>query len=225
MSISSWRVRVKSRYWPCWRDRGRYIDPVSKRLSRTESQELTRAKLIDSATQLYLENGYAATSTDQVAEAAGFSRGALYSNFKSKEDLALAVLDRHTEEQFQEIMTVAADAPSERFTRFERWLTKSMEDRRWALLKSEVALSGRANPELRQQLAARDQMARQALGALLGHLEAESGKPLPVPPDTLARAILALAKGVAIEGLVDDEVSPDWIIDLLKTSLPRAILE
>ncbi|MBB4853424.1 AcrR family transcriptional regulator [Mycobacteroides chelonae] len=198
---------------------------MSKRLSRTESQELTRAKLIDSATQLYLENGYAATSTDQVAEAAGFSRGALYSNFKSKEDLALAVLDRHTQDQFQEIMVVATDAPSERFTRFETWLTKSMGDRRWALLKSEVALSGRANPELRQQLAARDQMARQALSALLGHLEAESGNPLPVPPDTLARAILALAKGVAIEGLVDDEVSPDWIIDLLKKSLPPVVFE
>lgn len=106
--------------------RSRYIDLVSKRLSRTESQELTRAKLIESATRLYLENGYVATSTDQVAEAAGFSRGALYSNFRSKEDLALAVLDAHTEEQFQEIAAVAADLPPERFTRFETWLTKSM---------------------------------------------------------------------------------------------------
>ncbi|CPZ80101.1 Putative transcriptional regulator%2C TetR family [Mycobacteroides abscessus] len=153
--------------------RSRYIDLVSKRLSRTESQELTRAKLIESATRLYLENGYVATSTDQVAEAAGFSRGALYSNFRSKEDLALAVLDAHTEEQFQEIAAVAADLPPERFTRFETWLTKSMGDRRWALFKSEVALSARANPELRQQLAARDQLARQALSVLLGRVEAE----------------------------------------------------
>ncbi|CPU54694.1 Putative transcriptional regulator, TetR family [Mycobacteroides abscessus subsp. massiliense] len=201
--------------------RSRYIDLVSKRLSRTESQELTRAKLIESATRLYLENGYVATSTDQVAEAAGFSRGALYSNFRSKEDLALAVLDAHTEEQFQEIAAVAADLPPERFTRFETWLTKSMGDRRWALFKSEVALSARANPELRQQLAARDQLARQALSVLLGRVEAESGNPLPAAPETLARAILALAKGIAIEGLVDDEVSPDWIIDLVKKGLPQ----
>lgn len=118
------RCAVLSRGGRC--GRSRYIDLVSKRLSRTESQELTRAKLIESATRLYLENGYVATSTDQVAEAAGFSRGALYSNFRSKEDLALAVLDAHTEEQFQEIAAVAADLPPERFTRFETWLTKSM---------------------------------------------------------------------------------------------------
>lgn len=198
---------------------------MSKRLSRTESQERTRAKLIESATHLYLQNGYAATSTDQVAEAAGFSRGALYSNFKSKEDLALAVLDSHTEEQFQEIVAAVNNAPGERFARFENWLTKSMGDRRWALLKSEVALAARANLELRQQLAARDQMARQALAALLGHLEAESGVRLPARPEVIARAILALAKGIAIEGLVDDDVSPDWIIDLLKASLPPAILD
>lgn len=108
------RCAVLSRGGRC--GRSRYIDLVSKRLSRTESQELTRAKLIESATRLYLENGYVATSTDQVAEAVGFSRGALYSNFRSKEDLALAVLDAHTEEQFQEIAAVAADLPPERFT-------------------------------------------------------------------------------------------------------------
>ncbi|SHV44613.1 Putative transcriptional regulator, TetR family [Mycobacteroides abscessus subsp. abscessus] len=96
-----------------------------------------------------------------------------------------------------------------------------MGDRRWALFKSEVALSARANPELRQQLAARDQLARQALSVLLGRVEAESGNPLPAAPETLARAILALAKGIAIEGLVDDEVSPDWIIDLVKKGLPQ----
>ena len=65
-----------------------------KRLKRAEKQAETRSLLIDAAAKAFAERGYAAASIDAIAEKAGFSKGAFYSNFASKEDLVLAVLQR-----------------------------------------------------------------------------------------------------------------------------------
>ncbi len=63
--------------------------------SRRESQAQTRLRLMEVASDEFLEGGYRATSLERVAETAGFSQGAVYSNFAGKEDLVLAVLDQH----------------------------------------------------------------------------------------------------------------------------------
>src|SRR5437667_6210594 len=58
-------------------------------------RELTRSALVDSAAELFAKRGFHAASLDDIAEAAGFTRGAIYSNFESKEELFFAVLERH----------------------------------------------------------------------------------------------------------------------------------
>ena len=68
------------------------------RLSRVESQALTRARLLDAAQDLFRREGYATTSVDRIAEAAGYSKGAFYSNFEGKEAIFLAVLDAQSQE-------------------------------------------------------------------------------------------------------------------------------
>src|SRR5690348_9136873 len=65
-----------------------------KRLTRQESKEATRLRLIEAAERLFVRNGYDDTSVDEISEKAGYSRGAFYSNFDDKEQLFLAVLDR-----------------------------------------------------------------------------------------------------------------------------------
>ncbi|MDQ3789200.1 MAG: TetR/AcrR family transcriptional regulator, partial [Actinomycetota bacterium] len=65
-----------------------------KRLSRTESVALTRARLLDAAEEVFAEHGFGRTTLEQIAERAGYTRGAVYANFTSKDDLFLAVLDR-----------------------------------------------------------------------------------------------------------------------------------
>jgi len=64
------------------------------RLTRRQSQERTRRRLLDVAVEVFMEKGFARASVEEIAERAGYSKGAVYSNFASKEDLALAVLDR-----------------------------------------------------------------------------------------------------------------------------------
>lgn len=65
-----------------------------KRLTRQESKEATRLRLLEAAERLFVRNGYDDTSLDEISEAAGYSRGAFYSNFDDKEQLFLAVMDR-----------------------------------------------------------------------------------------------------------------------------------
>lgn len=75
------------------------------RLSRIESQALTRERLLASARDLFRYEGYAATSVEKIADAAGYSKGALYSNFESKEAIFLAVLEAQGNES---LSTLAA---------------------------------------------------------------------------------------------------------------------
>jgi AcrR family transcriptional regulator len=63
------------------------------RMTRAESQAQTRAQLVKTARQLFFEDGYHPTSLEKVADAAGFSKGAVYSNFDDKEALFLALVD------------------------------------------------------------------------------------------------------------------------------------
>ena len=65
-----------------------------QRLTRRESRDSTRARLIESAGRVFVRAGFDAASVEQIAEEAGFSRGAFYSNFKSKDGLFLELLDR-----------------------------------------------------------------------------------------------------------------------------------
>ncbi|MET9213914.1 MULTISPECIES: TetR/AcrR family transcriptional regulator [unclassified Nocardia] len=192
---------------------------MQKRLSRTESHALTRAKLIESATVLYLRDGYAATSNNQVAEAAGFSRGAVYSNFASKEDLALAVLDQFLDAEIATISAAVGDGTvDERFAAFERWMLEAARERRWAMLKSELAVASRHSPMLRRELAERDETVHRTVTALLTALFAEAGlEAFPITPPTLARLLIAVAKGVAIDGVVEPDKSAEWLTELLAT--------
>src|SRR5436190_17636833 len=69
------------------------------RLTRAESQARTREQLIATAKELFLRDGYSTTSLERVADEAGYSKGAVYSNFRNKDELCLAVLDLIHQEQ------------------------------------------------------------------------------------------------------------------------------
>ncbi|MGW6724720.1 TetR/AcrR family transcriptional regulator [Nocardia sp. NPDC055029] len=191
---------------------------MAKRLSRSESQARTRARLIESATELYLGNGYAATSNDHVAANAGYSRGAVYSNFASKEQLALAVLDSFLDGEIETVRsTLSSGTIDERLDALEQWMNTAAAERHWGLLKSELAVASRTNPTLRAELAERDRTLRAAVQTLIDDIVRDAGLTwLPVRSEVLARLILAIAKGVAMDMAVD-ESDGAWLRELLQT--------
>src|SRR4051794_18303352 len=80
-----------------------------RRLSRAERKQQTRAELVATAREVFLERGFHGASLDEIAEAAGYSKGAVYSNFTSKDELFLAVLDAHFDRRARVLADVLLD--------------------------------------------------------------------------------------------------------------------
>src|SRR6202048_4123611 len=84
------------------------------RKTRVETQAQTRAQLVKTARQLFFDDGYRPTSREKVADAAGYSKGAVYSNFRNKDELCTAVLDEVRAERLGEVLDIVAkpDTPA-----------------------------------------------------------------------------------------------------------------
>src|SRR6201996_3163022 len=80
------------------------------RLSRKEAKARTRERLLDSAVKVFALKGYAGASVDDIAEAAGFTIGALYSNFSGKEDLFIALLSARSNNRMAEALAIVGDS-------------------------------------------------------------------------------------------------------------------
>src|ERR1700734_1182973 len=96
----------------------RYPENVAKvikqRLSRQESRLETRTRLLESAAQLFARGGYEGASVDLIAESAGYSKGAFYSNFESKEVIFLELLDVHKRREIDALaQLLARDIPAQ----------------------------------------------------------------------------------------------------------------
>jgi AcrR family transcriptional regulator len=83
-----------------------------KRLTREESRAQTRDRLLDATYEIVVRNGIEEASIEDIAEAAGFSRGAFYSNFESKEELLCALLEREKAGWQQELRTLMGETAS-----------------------------------------------------------------------------------------------------------------
>jgi AcrR family transcriptional regulator len=164
---------------------------TTARAPRSERRTRTRERLVDAAFEVFAERGFHAASVDEVADAAGFSIGALYSNFAGKEDLFLAVFDRHL--QWAERTLGATEPPAglpddwaRQFLVFAEFWAYAVRDER-----------------ARERLAPRMAEIRAACAALLERLAAARGKPLARPPEQLAVVAMAVLRGLAIERLAD----------------------
>ena len=94
---------------------------VDQRSKRQEKREQTRTALLDAAERLWAERGIHGASLDEIAAAAGLTKGAVYSNFTGKTDLLLALLDRHTQANLT-LRIRAADAKPVAMLLMEFWL-------------------------------------------------------------------------------------------------------
>src|SRR3954451_9038132 len=90
---------------------------ISKREKRAEKQARTRAELIATAGSVFAQRGYGGASVEEIAEQAGYSHGAVYSNFAGKSDLFLAVFEQYMADRTRELAATQAgvedDAPLE----------------------------------------------------------------------------------------------------------------
>lgn len=181
------------------------------RLTREQSRARTRRRLLESAAAVFAERGFAGASVEEVAERAGFSRGAFYSNFASKDDVFLALLDHHIEAGLRSLQD-ARDQGSPPEALFELLRAGTMgrmnEPRAWTLLWAEFWLHVVRNPELAPKLAARQRAARAALASLVEAQCQELGATLPMPAEELASLMLAVDDGLKLQEHLDPSAVP-----------------
>ena len=188
---------------------------ASVRLTRGQSRAQTRERLLAAARAVLARRGFHGASVEEIASEAGFSTGALYSNFDGKEDLFLALMEREIEEHSREIGQAVARRASvaERATGGARqWMSTIERERDVLLLFMEFWAYGVRDPQVRPKVAARFAQARELLTRLVAEGAREFDLELELPAEHLAVAIDALADGIARQKLADPDAVPDELM-------------
>ena len=192
---------------------------MSRRLSREENKARTRERLIGAAGKVFARRGYHRASVEDIAQEAGYSTGAVYSNFAGKEDLFLALLDEHLAQSVRELSDAVHDggtAVERAQAGAARWMGIFNRDRDLFLLFIEFWSYAVRDPQLRPRIAARFGAFRDATTRLIEESTAELGLATHVSPPKLATAVNALADGIALEKLADpDAISDDLFPEVL----------
>jgi len=179
------------------------------RLSRAESQARTRAKLLETAKACFLRDGYSATSLEGIADAAGFSKGAVYSNFANKDELCLEVLDAIRADRAASLVAAVSGPTSldGRIAAFEAWAEKHIGDRAWTSLEVEFAIHASRDRRLGRELARRTKAIHATVVETVRGQASRGGLELPMPPEDVAVALLSLGIGLGVQRAMVPSVS------------------
>lgn len=206
-------------------DINRYPKMPHNRLTREASQEQTRQRLIDVACQQVAEHGFASTTIRDISKAAGYTQGAFYSNFKSKEDLLLDLLRQHKEQEATRItgsVAMAGDNFEAAFGALENWAREFGMNACQAMLATELQLHAARNPSFGQAYAELMQGQRQIYAGLLDRLFALAGQAPPAPTHELAGTLMALARSQAIDhALYGGASAGDVLISVMRAIFRR----
>lgn len=187
------------------------IEPVPiERLTPERRRELTRTALVEAAAEVFARRGFHAASLEEIADLAGFTRGAIYSNFRSKEDLLLAVADRVNRTHIEAVTAAqeqAADPEARRTGAAAAavWRDVISADPNLVPLTLEFQLYALRNPAFRERLAALDRQQIARIANLIEREAAAFGIKLKLPAVDLADLMNATAIGLSQKAGVDAE--------------------
>jgi AcrR family transcriptional regulator len=179
----------------------------------------TRELLLEAAAASFARLGYGGASVDVIAEAAGYSKGAFYSNFADKEAIFLELMRTHMsrEKAVIEAFASASTSPAETLRGLDSWLEGISRQTDWPLLAVELQLHANRNPGFAAEYGALNTNHRQALGKLVADLFAKAGKLPPANPEVLAGALMALSVGLVLQRpVVAEGQSPDATAGLVR---------
>ena len=185
------------------------------RLTREQSKANTRERLLDAARSVFARGGFHGASVEEIASEAGFSTGALYSNFEGKEDLFLVLMEREIEEHAREIAAAvrAQASVADRATGgAQQWMIMIEREPEVLLLFMEFWAYGVRDPSVRPKVAERFAQVRRTLSELIVEGVRDFDLELLLGAEHLAIAIDALADGIARQKLADPEAIPDELM-------------
>jgi AcrR family transcriptional regulator len=183
----------------------------SETITRREKQQQTRRALLHAAEKLFCRQGLEAASVDQVAQEAGYTKGAFYANFKSKEELFLVMLDErfaHELERLDQLLAgeqdpmVEAQAAAADFIHFA-----GGED--WPRLYFQFVSHAARDEEFREELATRMKAMRARLTELFTHWKEGFGQTPPIPHEQITAMMCFIADGFLVDRMIEPDLSED----------------
>jgi AcrR family transcriptional regulator len=188
-------------------------DTPRKRLTRAESKARTRALLLAAAARTFARRGFAGASVEDIAEAAGFSIGALYSNFANKEELFLELCATYNAERIAEAAEVLEEQRAggcDPVGAMGRVLIDAADkDGDFALLQAEFWLYAARNPQALEAISAQLGKPRAALEDLIAGALAERERPRAATPPAVAVVVAALFEGLVRRRRIDPDRVPE----------------
>ena len=187
---------------------------MKQRMSRKENQVQTRERLLDAGLEVFSRRGYYAASVDEIAAEAGFSKGAVYSNFSSKEDLFLALIDRRFTRDAREypgIINFMTEGLQ--FGKSSDFKKLVMQDRTWNILMLEFFLYAMRNETNREKLATRLEQLRKVMEKNLAALYTQLEKKPLLPVKDLPWSVFSLGIGMMLQFYIDPDGLPKGVYE------------
>ena len=183
------------------------------RMTRTESQAATRRRILDAAASVFARRGFHGASVDQVAEEADFTKGAVYSNFGSKDELFLAVLEARFRTQAQFYEDLARQAQASPDTELADLLPAlDAPNEVWCLLEFEFWLYALRNPDIGERMASLYRRYRAQLAPVAAGYASDD-----ISPWEVVSAAIALYHGLTLQHHSDPgAIRPDLVARVLR---------
>jgi AcrR family transcriptional regulator len=181
------------------------------RLTRAERQQQTRAELLAAAQRVFLRDGFHGASLTEIAEEAGYTFGAVYSNFQNKDDLFLAVMDAESQRRIPLHVDMLLDAASlEEGLRASarEYAQYAQQHPNWTAVYVEFWTHAARRPELRRQVAERHERLLDTVTELLEEFAGRWGSEFTIPVREVVRGYYALSRGMGLERLLDPQTMP-----------------
>ncbi|GAA1993537.1 TetR/AcrR family transcriptional regulator [Catenulispora subtropica] len=184
----------------------------------TKRRPQTLARLLDAALEAFAATGFGGTRIEDVCERAGYTRGAFYSNFTSKEELFFALFDRHAArvlERFEKQADALGAGPVTLEGIAAALADIDDDERTWYLVTTEFTLSAIRDPDAARRLADHDARLRAEAARLLTGLLTRAGlRPRPgVDVESLVRMLIAIREGALAQSYVEPEALPPGTLE------------
>ena len=187
------------------------IPATPARASRPPKDEV-RTRVLRAAGEVFAERGFAAASLDQVAAAAGFTKGAVYSNFAGKDELFLALMDREVAERLRRVEATLAEAADLPGALVAVAAELSFRTESWQLLFLEFWQRAVRDPDVRRAFVASRRDLRARVAGVVTRFLAEHPVRTGWDAESLTVVLIALSNGLALEALPDPDAVPDDLL-------------
>ena len=199
---------------------------------QTERARATRRKLLDAAKHIFAQQGFEAARLEDIAAGAGYTRGAFYANFKSKEDIFFAIFEEWVRERIETLTGALRrhSNPVEKLRALRTHYAELATDRRLVLISMEFKLFALRHPEAHARLRSSHRRIRASFGELFSEIMSGLGKTIPIDYPAASACLGAVSQGLLLEHLLDPKTLSDgdvrnvlgYFFDSIFSSCPHA---